>query len=80
MPQQFYGVSSLTRTTEPASNLQPDASSDIVSVRVKDIILDDTHPLFKEYGEWNGVGTIFFDLVDFPFWGTSSKYCSSFIF
>lgn len=67
MPQQFYGVSSLTRTTEPASNLQPDASSDIVSVRVKDIILDDTHPLFKEYGEWNGVGTIFFDLVDFPF-------------
>ena len=67
MPQQFYGVSALTRTTEPASNIQPDAGSDIVSVRVKDIILDDTHPQFKEYGEWNGVGTIFFDLVDFPF-------------
>ena len=50
MPQQFYGVSALTRTTEPSSNVQPDAGSDIVSVRVKDIILDDTHPLFKEYG------------------------------
>ena len=67
MPQQFYGVSALTRTTEPTANIQPDVSSDIVSVRVKDIILDDTHPQFKEYGEWNGVGTIFFDLVDFPF-------------
>lgn len=67
MPQQFYGVSSLTRTTEPASNIQSDGGTDIISVRVKDIILDDTHPKFKEYGEWNGVGTVFFDLVDFPF-------------
>jgi len=67
MPNQFYGVSALTRTTELASNVQPDTSSDIISVRVKDIILDDTHPQFKKYGEWNGVGTIFFDLVDFPF-------------
>lgn len=67
MPQQFYGVSALTRTTEPSSNIRPDNGKDIVSVRVKDIILDDSHPKFKEYGEWNGVGTIFFDLVDFPF-------------
>lgn len=67
MPQQFYGVSALTRTTEPISNIQPDNGKDILSVRVKDIILDDTHPEFKNYGEWNGVGTIFFDLVDFPF-------------
>ena len=67
MPQQFYGVSALTRTTEPLSNVQPDSGTDIISVRVKDIILDDSHPLFKEYDEWNGVGTIFFDLVNFPF-------------
>lgn len=67
MPQQFYGVSALTRTTEPLSNIQSDNGTDIISVRVKDIILDDSHPLFKEYGEWNGIGTIFFDLVNFPF-------------
>jgi len=67
MPNQFYGVSALTRTNEPISNIQSDTNSDIISVRVKDIILDDTHPQFKKYGEWNGVGTIFFDLVDFPF-------------
>jgi len=40
--------------------------SEILSVRVTDIILDDSHPLFLDYGEWNGVGTIFFDLIDFP--------------
>ena len=66
MPQQFYGISALTRTTEPQSPLQPNSSTEIVSVRVTDIILDDTHPNFKEYGEWNGVGTIFYDSVQSP--------------
>jgi len=66
MPQQFYGISALTRTTEPQSTLQPNTSAEVVSVRVIDIILDDTHPNFEEYGEWNGVGTIFYDSVQFP--------------
>lgn len=67
MPNQFYGISALTRTNESISNIQSDSGKDILSVRVKDIILDDSHPEFLNYGEWNGVGTIFFDLVDFPF-------------
>ncbi len=67
MPQQFYGVSALTRTNESTSNLQEEGGKDITSVRVKDIILDDTHPEFKNYGGWNGIGTIFFDSVNFPF-------------
>ncbi len=67
MPNQFYGISALTRTNESISNIQSDSGKDILSVRVKDIILDDSHPEFSNYGEWNGVGTIFFDLVDFPF-------------
>ena len=67
MPQQFYGVSALTRTTEtPKGNLSS-PSSDIISVRVKDIILNESHPEFKNYGEWNGIGTIFYDAIDFPF-------------
>lgn len=32
-----------------------------LTVRVKDIILDQNHPKFEEYYEWNGIGTIFFD-------------------
>jgi len=38
----------------------------IISVRVVDIILDSKHELFKEFGEWNGIGTIFFDPVKNP--------------
>jgi len=67
MPQQFYGISSLTRTTEPTQRGLTDIAPSIVSVRVKDIILDNTHPEFENYGGWNGVGTIFYDAVNFPF-------------
>jgi len=38
----------------------------IITGRVVSIILDETHPRFKEFGEWNGLGTIEFDLVDAP--------------
>jgi len=67
MPNQFYGVSSITRTTELNQENLSNNSPSIISVRVKDIILDDSHPEFKNYGEWNGIGTIFFDSIDFPF-------------
>jgi len=67
MPNQFYGVSSITRTTELNQENLSNNSPSIISVRVKDIILDDSHPEFKAYGEWNGVGTIFYDAIDFPF-------------
>ena len=33
----------------------------VQTVRVRDIILDDTHPKFGLYGEWNGIGTIEFE-------------------
>lgn len=67
MPQQFYGISALTRGNETISKIPFSKGNNIISVRVKDIILDDTHPKFKEYGEWNGVGTIFYDQINFPF-------------
>ena len=38
----------------------------ITAVRVKSIILSETHPRFKEVGEWNGLGTIEYDLVNIP--------------
>jgi hypothetical protein len=34
--------------------------------RVKSIVLNDTHPRFKELGEWNGLGTIEFDNAEEP--------------
>jgi hypothetical protein len=41
-------------------------SEKVIGVRVLDIILDDTHPKFQKYGEWNGVGTIEFEKTDEP--------------
>ena len=38
----------------------------IYPVRVKGIILDETHPRFKELGEWNGLGTIEYQEIDVP--------------
>jgi hypothetical protein len=40
-------------------------------VRVKDIILDDKHPQFSNYGGWSGIGTIFYDSVLNP---TQTQY------
>jgi hypothetical protein len=34
--------------------------------RIVSIVLDETHPRFKELGEWNGLGTIEYTLVDQP--------------
>lgn len=39
-------------------------ASSMISARVTDIILDDQHPKFSKYGEWNSVGTIFFEAIE----------------
>jgi hypothetical protein len=38
----------------------------ITTGRVISIVLDDTHPRFEELGEWNGLGTIEYDIIDSP--------------
>ena len=40
-------------------------SNKLIPVRVVDIILDETHPSFKELGEWNSIGTIKYELINF---------------
>ena len=35
-------------------------------VRVKSIILDESHPRFKELGEWNGLGIIEYETINNP--------------
>ena len=40
--------------------------------RVTDIILDSSHPKFKNYGEWNGIGTIFFEAQGNEFVGSNN--------
>ena len=40
--------------------------SPFTPVRVIDIVLNDQHPKFKEVGEWNGIGTIFYLTTENP--------------
>ena len=42
------------------------STSTIISSRVRDIILDDTHGRFDEFGGWNGIGTIFIEPTKQP--------------
>ena len=51
----------------PSLNSGVNANSSITPVRIVDIILDNTHPKFKEYGEWNGIGTIFYEDINLAY-------------
>jgi hypothetical protein len=48
----------------------------VITGRVRDIILNEAHPEFKKYGEWNGVGTIFYENVKRPI-NTDAKLLSA---
>ena len=51
----------------PSSNNSftiPSGQGQIVEARVTDIILDETHPDWGKTGQWNGIGTIKFELIE----------------
>lgn len=53
------GFAALNNSLNPTQGSQlPNINGLITSVRVVDIILDNQHPQFEDYGEWNGIGTI----------------------
>jgi hypothetical protein len=67
MPVSTYGVSSLSRgVLNPYSNGTSLAFLPFSSKRVKDIILNQNHPKFTEYGEWASIGLIFVEDVTQP--------------
>jgi hypothetical protein len=48
------------------SNPNPSSSKSKITIfgRVKDIILDENHPRFNDFGQWNGLGTIIVEVFD----------------
>jgi hypothetical protein len=38
----------------------------VIPARITDIVLDETHPKFTEYGGWNGIGTVNFEPINTP--------------
>ena len=63
----IYGYQGNWTTNQSRSGRgQSIATFDIFSCRVKDIILNNKHARFTEFGEWNGIGTIFIESAKNP--------------
>jgi hypothetical protein len=56
-------VKNLSSVSSNQNNFPTNSLSSIkfLSARVKDIILDENHPLFSELGEWNSIGIIIYE-------------------
>lgn len=71
------GIANSTKGTTPtpqSSGIQNQLNtlkSQVMAARVIDIVLDENHPLFSQVGQWNGVGAIFYELVNHS--GTADK-------
>ncbi len=46
------------------ANAIANLANNFITARVTDIVLNEKHPRYKEVGEWNGIGTIFFQYFD----------------
>ena len=74
------GIAGSTRGTTPSPNIngaQDQISTlkgQMVAARVTDIVLDENHPKFKDVGEWNGIGAIFYQFVNQSGTTTDSSY------
>ena len=60
MAQVNFGSTGNNSSFSTYSDLSSQMTLGVTPARVVDIILDDTHPKFKTYGEWSSIGVIFF--------------------
>ncbi len=68
MPTPKYGFSAAVRniSANELGRKTVAISPNIISSRVRDIILDNSHKRFNDFGEWNGIGTIFIESTKNP--------------
>lgn len=60
-----YGFKDLFNSLNQVSNEDINTIISLLSVRVTDIILSDSHPLFKKLGGWQSIGYIEFEIINF---------------
>jgi|TARA_R100000149_G_scaffold10049_1_gene3625 hypothetical protein len=54
----------VNRSTNRSNKFRRQSKKNLIPVRVLDIILDENHPKFSEYGEYDSIGTIIYSEVD----------------
>lgn len=64
----FSGLKNNQRGSSPSNlfNQVSELNNKLLGGRVLDIVLDDSHPKFQEYGEWNGIGIIEWEKIEEP--------------
>ena len=67
------GISSINRKSKNGGKSNLGSSNNSVVGRVTDIILNENHPEFVNFGAFNGIGTIFFEIVDSSNSGTQKS-------
>jgi hypothetical protein len=67
------GVPTVSSNPNFASQLDS-LKNQMVAARVTDIVLDENHPKFNDVGQWNGVGAIFYELVNKSSTGGTTSY------
>lgn len=77
MPDIKFGAVGLnnviyTAQNTAVANTTQQGGGNIITARVKHIILDENDPEFSNYGEWNGIGTIFWEPINQPQEGYNS--------
>jgi hypothetical protein len=58
------GLTGAVRNLQSNPNPSSSKSKTTIFGRVKDIILDENHPRFNDFGQWNGLGTIIVEVFD----------------
>ena len=54
----------VNRSTNSKNKFKRKSKKDLIPVRVLDIILDENHPNFKEYGGYDSIGTIIYSKIE----------------
>ena len=65
------GISSINKSSKNNRKSNPGSSTNSVIGRVTDIILNENHPEFFRLGEFNSIGTVFFEIVNSNNTGTA---------
>jgi hypothetical protein len=67
------GASSVPNTGNALDKINT-LKGQMVAARVIDIVLDEKHPKFSNVGQWNGIGAIFYEMLNQSGTGTVSSF------